>query len=394
MNLIDTHSHLYGPEFDEDREEALARAAGAGVGRLLLPAIDSESHDRLFDLCRLHPQRCVPMIGLHPTSVNDNPRWQEELELVEQLLAAPPEGIPSFCAIGEIGLDFYWSRDFREQQTKAFRRQIELALRYDLPIAVHTRNAWPETVALMREYAGRGLRGVFHAYSDTLETYRELRSLGDFRFGIGGVVTFKKSLLAAIVPEMELDDLVLETDCPYLTPAPHRGERNESAYVRFVCNEVARLKGLRPDEVADATTASAERLFRLNGSSLRTGRHEAPLHSGSRLRDRQPATHTTMKRVRITVVRKVCHRDLIARYENPIEHACDLQEGQVFIAEGWQRPEGLCESAWQTLSPFVMTLAHGGTDLYDGWMKNPASAMLSCNDGFRPVSFLVEALDE
>ena len=119
----------------------------------------------------------------------------------------------------------------------------------------------------MREYAGRGLRGVFHAYSDTLETYRELRSLGDFRFGIGGVVTFKKSLLAAIVPEMELDDLVLETDCPYLTPAPHRGERNESAYVRFVCNEVARLKGLTPDEVADATTASAERLFRLNGSS-------------------------------------------------------------------------------------------------------------------------------
>ena len=127
MNLIDTHSHLYGPEFDEDREEAFARAAEAGVGRLLLPAIDSESHDRLFDLCRQHPQRCVPMIGLHPTSVNDNPRWQEELELVEQLLAAPPEGIPSFCAIGEIGLDFYWSRDFREEQAEAFRRQITVA---------------------------------------------------------------------------------------------------------------------------------------------------------------------------------------------------------------------------------------------------------------------------
>lgn len=289
MNLIDTHSHLYGPEFDEDREEALTRAAGAGVGRLLLPAIDSESHDRLFDLCRLHPQRCVPMIGLHPTSVNDNPRWQEELELVEQLLAAPPEGIPPFCAIGEIGLDFYWSRDFREQQTEAFRRQIELALQYDLPIAVHTRNAWPETVALMREYAGRGLRGVFHAYSDTLETYRELRSLGDFRFGIGGVVTFKKSLLAAIVPEMELDDLVLETDCPYLTPTPHRGERNESAYVRFVCNEVARLKGLTPDEVADATTASAERLFRLNwASSGQDGTKPRPAPAQGSETDNQP----------------------------------------------------------------------------------------------------------
>lgn len=270
MNLIDTHSHLYGPEFDADREEALSRVIEAGVTRLLLPAIDSESHERLFDLCRRRPQLCVPMIGLHPTSVNDNPRWREELELVEQLLAAPPEGIPPFCAIGEIGLDFYWSRDFREEQTEAFRRQIELALHYGLPIAVHARDAWPETLTLIREYVGRGLRGVFHAYSDTLETYRELRSLGDFRFGIGGVVTFRKSLLAAIVPEMELDDLVLETDSPYLTPAPHRGERNESSYVRFVCNEVARLKGFTPDEVADATTAAAVRLFGLTGGGSGT----------------------------------------------------------------------------------------------------------------------------
>ena len=279
MNLIDTHSHLYDPEFDEDREEAFARAAEAGVGRLLLPAIDSESHDRLFDLCRQHPQRCVPMIGLHPTSVNDNPRWQEELELVEQLLAAPPEGIPSFCAIGEIGLDFYWSRDFREQQTEAFHRQIELALQYDLPIAVHTRNAWPETVALMREYAGRGLRGVFHAYSDTLETYRELRSLGDFRFGIGGVVTFKKSLLAAIVPEMELDDLVLETDCPYLTPVPYRGQRNESGYIPYICNKIAALKGTTPEEVAAATTRNARRMFGFDAARQTTNNHSSPTES-------------------------------------------------------------------------------------------------------------------
>lgn len=267
MNLIDTHAHLYEPEFDSDREEALTRAAEAGVVRMLLPAIDSESHARLFDLCRRHPQRCVPMIGLHPTSVNDNPRWQEELDLVEQYLAAPPEGTPPFCAVGEIGLDLYWSRDFREQQTAAFRRQIELALQYGLPIAVHTRDAWPETLALMREYAGRGLRGVFHAYSGTLEHYRELRTLGDFRFGIGGVVTFRKSPLAEIVPEMALSDLLLETDCPYLTPVPHRGKRNESSYVRLVCDAVARLKGVTPDEVAAATTAAAERLFGLNGDT-------------------------------------------------------------------------------------------------------------------------------
>lgn len=261
MKLIDTHSHLYEPEFDTDREEALTRAKAEGVGRLLLPAIDSESHERLFDLCRRHPGRCIPMMGLHPTSVNDNPRWREELALVERYLQTPPEGIRGFCAVGEIGLDLYWSRDFREQQTEAFRRQIDLALQHGLPIAVHTRDAWPETVALVREYRGKGIRGVFHAFSDGIETYRELNSCGDFLFGIGGVVTFKKSRLAEVVREMELRDIVLETDCPYLTPAPHRGQRNESAYVHYVCEKVAQLKGLTPEEVAAATTANAERMF-------------------------------------------------------------------------------------------------------------------------------------
>ena len=262
MKLIDTHSHLYDEAFDPDREEALARAAAEGVETLLLPAIDSESHERLFALCRRHPERCVPMMGLHPTSVNDTPRWREELASVEQYLQTPPEGIPAFCAVGEIGLDFYWSRDFREEQTEAFRRQIELALQYGLPIAVHTRDAWPETVALVREFRGRGLRGVFHAYSDGIETCRELRELGDFVFGIGGVVTFKKSRLAEVVRDMELREIVLETDCPYLTPAPHRGERNESAYVRYVCEKVAEIKGLTPAEVAAATAENAKRIFK------------------------------------------------------------------------------------------------------------------------------------
>lgn len=261
MKLTDTHSHLYEPEFDQDREEALARAAEAGVQRLLLPAIDSASHERLFGLCRRHPQQCVPMMGLHPTSVNDNPRWREELALAEHYLASPPEGIARFCAVGEIGLDLYWSRDYRQEQYEAFRRQIDLSLAYGLPIAVHTRDAWPETAELMRTYRGRGVRGVFHAFSDSAETYRELKNYGDFAFGIGGVVTFRKSKLADVVREMDLCDIVLETDCPYLTPVPHRGERNESAYVRFVCEKVAELKGLTPEEVATATTANAERIF-------------------------------------------------------------------------------------------------------------------------------------
>lgn len=151
---------------------------------------------------------------------------------------------------------------------------------------------------------------------------------------------------------MPLDRIVLETDCPYLTPAPYRGQRNESAYVRLVCDKIAELKGL------------ARRNGRRRDDGQRRSAVRHPLH-GKEYR-------TTMKKIKITVVRKVCHRDLIERYENPIDHACDMREGQVFVANGWQRPDGLCESAWQTISPFVMTLAHGGTDLYDGWMKNPA----------------------
>lgn len=263
MRLIDTHAHLYEPEFDNDRAQALARAAAEGVERLLLPAIDSASHDRLFDLCRSHPDRCIPMMGLHPTSVNDNPRWREELAAVEAYLRTLPDGIGGFCAVGEIGLDLYWSKAFRDEQTEAFRRQIDLSLEHGLPIAVHTRDAWPQTVALMREYRGKGVRGVFHAFSDGIETYRTLKACGDFVFGIGGVVTFKKSPLAEVVRQMELRDIVLETDCPYLTPVPHRGERNESAYVRYVCNTVAALKGVPPEEVAAATTENAERLFSL-----------------------------------------------------------------------------------------------------------------------------------
>lgn len=263
MKLIDTHSHLYDVAFDTDRDEAFARAVETGVGRLLLPAIDSESHAQLFDLCRQHSDRCIPMMGLHPTSINENPRWREELALVERYLAAPPEGIARWCAVGEIGLDLYWSRTAQSEQTEAFRRQVDLALYYGLPIAVHVRDAWPETLEVIRAYRGRGLRGVFHAFSDTVETYRELRETGDFRFGVGGVVTFKKSKVADVVREMSLGDIVLETDCPYLTPVSHRGERNESAYVRLVCEKVAELKGLAPEEVAAATTATAEALFGL-----------------------------------------------------------------------------------------------------------------------------------
>lgn len=268
MRLIDTHSHLYDETFATDYREALRRASEAGVGRLLLPAIDSESHEALFALCREAPAITAPMMGLHPTSINDNPRWREELALVERYLDAPPTGI-RFCGVGEIGLDFYWNRDFMAEQQEAFVAQLRMAAARDLPVAIHTRAAWEQMQHLIGvEYAaakarGEHLRGVFHAYSEDAATYRRLKRLteGNFLFGIGGVVTYKKSVVAEAVREMELTDLLLETDCPYLTPVPHRGERNESAYVVHTARKVAELKGLSLDEVARQTTENAEKLF-------------------------------------------------------------------------------------------------------------------------------------
>lgn len=273
MNLIDTHSHLYEPEFDADRGEALARAFDAGVGLLLLPAIDAASDERLFALCRRHPDRCLPMMGLHPTSVNDNPRWREELARVARCLDNPPEGVPPFCAVGEIGLDYYWDDRFAAEQIEAFTAQCRLAAARNLPVTIHTRAAWNDMRRIVGQEAeaararGERLRGVFHAFSEDADTYRALRGAGDFLFGIGGVVTFKKSKVAETVREMVLDEIVLETDCPYLTPVPHRGERNESAYVRLVCEKIAQIKGLDPEEVAAATTANAARMFGLSAGN-------------------------------------------------------------------------------------------------------------------------------
>ena len=266
MQLTDTHSHLYAEEFDADRAEALQRARDAGVETLLLPAIDSLSHERLFTMAAAEPAMCRPMMGLHPTSVNDNPRWREELRMVERYLAEPPHGL-TFCAVGEIGLDYYWSRDFVAEQREAFIAQCRLAASLDLPVAIHTRAAWDDMYDILREECdgarrrGERLRGVLHAFSEDADAYRRLRECGDWLFGIGGVVTFRKSVISTSVAEIPLEHIVLETDCPYLTPVPHRGERNESSYVRYVCEAVARIKGLDPEQVAAVTTANARRMF-------------------------------------------------------------------------------------------------------------------------------------
>lgn len=259
IEFIDTHAHIYEPEFDEDRAAVMSRAAEAGVGRMLLPAIDGGSYERMFALCREYPDRCFPMMGLHPTSVNDNPQWERDLELVERFFAAPP--VERFFGVGEIGLDYYWSVDFRNEQREVFVRQVELSLREGLPVAVHTRDAWDDMTEIMQRFAGRGVRGVFHAFSGTVEHLERLRECGDFVFGVGGTVTFRKSVAAEAVAAMELSEIVLETDCPYLAPVPYRGRRNEPSYIPLICGRVAEIKGVTVAEAAAASTANAERIF-------------------------------------------------------------------------------------------------------------------------------------
>lgn len=258
--MIDTHSHIYAEEFDSDRNEALERARRAGVEMLLLPDIDSTSRERMLALAAEHGDWCHAMAGLHPTSVNDNPAWREELDMVERMLQQPPLRL---CGVGEIGLDLYWSRDYFREQREALHAQLELAIQHDMPVVIHTRSAYLEMLDALATYRGRGLRGVLHAYADGVDTARKIERMGDFLFGIGGVVTFKNSGLDRVVAELPTELLLLETDCPYLTPVPHRGKRNESAYVEFVCRKIAELHGKSFDDVDAITTASARRMFAL-----------------------------------------------------------------------------------------------------------------------------------
>ena len=256
--MIDTHSHIYAEEFDADRGEALERAWSAGVELMLLPDIDSESRDRMFELAQQHPERCLAMAGLHPTSINNNPQWQSELDMVERLLHTAPTKL---WGVGEIGLDLYWSKEFYREQREALHAQLELALQHNLPVVIHTRSAYNEMVDAIATYRGRGLRGVFHAFANSFEMARKLERMGEFKFGIGGVVTFKNSGLNKVVEELPTELLLLETDSPYLTPVPHRGKRNEPAYVEHVCRKIAEIKGTTFEVVESITTANAKHIF-------------------------------------------------------------------------------------------------------------------------------------
>lgn len=258
--IIDTHTHLFDEAFDQEREQVIARAVESGIYKMMSPAIDSSTHERMFALCDTYPSLCLPMMGLHPTSVNDNPGWRDELDIVEKYLS---NGDRKFWAVGEVGLDLYWSREWKLQQKEAFACQIDLALYYGLPLAIHTRDAWPEMLDILSGYKGRGLKGVMHAFSGTIEDCHTVKKCGDFMFGIGGTVTYKKSMLPDLLTTISLEEIVLETDSPYLTPAPFRGKRNESSYIHFVAAKVAEIKGIGEEEVAAVTTDNAIRIFSL-----------------------------------------------------------------------------------------------------------------------------------
>ena len=251
--MIDTHTHIYGKQFDNDRAAMMQRAFDSGVHRFYLPGIDSESIDRILEMETHYPGKCFAMMGLHPCSVNE--KYKHELAIVEDWLA-----VRKFVAVGEIGLDFYWDKTFTDQQFEAFHFQIELALKYHIPIVIHTRNAMPETIDVVKQYTGKNLRGIFHCFSGTYEQAIEIIEMG-FYLGIGGVVTYKNGGLAEVIAQIPLQHLVLETDAPYLTPVPFRGKRNESSYLKYVAEKLAAIYNLPVAEIANVTSRNAEHIF-------------------------------------------------------------------------------------------------------------------------------------
>lgn len=255
IEFIDTHTHLFEPEFAEDREAVVQRAVEAGVKTLCLPCITEASLSRMEEMCAGFPGICYPMIGLHPTELGDD--YQAVLDRMYKEL----KGNDSYIAVGEVGLDLYWDVTRKNEQLDAFRQQIEWAAETGLPLAIHSRNAFDDLYKVMDDNRSKGLTGVFHCFSGDAEEARKLLSFDGFYLGIGGVVTYRKSTLPSVLADVPLERVVLETDSPYLAPVPRRGKRNESSYIPFVAQKLAEIYGCSVDEVAAVTTDNARRLF-------------------------------------------------------------------------------------------------------------------------------------
>lgn len=251
--LIDTHSHIYSEDFIHDRDEALKRAHESGIKKIILPNIDSGSIKHMLDLAGSCPNLCFPLIGLHPTSVEDD--YREELEAIEYWLQRR-----RFYGIGEIGIDLYWESKFEDQQKEAFRYQLKLAKKMGLPVVIHVRKSFDQTYQIVKEEQDGTLKGIFHCFTGTLDEANKITDLG-FLLGIGGVVTFKNSSLDEVIKEIDPKHLVLETDSPYLAPVPKRGKRNESSYLIHVAQKLADIYRLPLTRIAEITTTNARNLF-------------------------------------------------------------------------------------------------------------------------------------
>jgi len=260
MKLIDTHTHLYVREFKEDIDEVVERAVSEGVEKFYLPAIDSSENTALLELEKKFPGKMYAMTGLHPCSVKEN--YKEELGAIEQQLSRR-----EFAAIGETGLDFYWDTTFARQQYESLHTHADWAVQYKRPLVLHTRNAMREAIDVVRSYHGKGLSGIFHCFGGTLEQAKDIIELG-FLLGIGGVITYRNSGLAEVIKDLDLQNLVLETDAPYLAPVPFRGKRNESSYLKYIVQKIAEVKNKTAEEVADQTTKNATAIFSKNAGSI------------------------------------------------------------------------------------------------------------------------------
>lgn len=256
MKLIDTHTHIYAKQFDNDRGQMINRAIESGVEQFFLPNIDSQSIDRMLALEKAYPGQCFAMMGLHPCSVKEN--YEEELAIAREWLDRRP-----FCAVGEIGLDLYWDKTFITEQQNAFNIQMDWAKELEIPIAIHTRDAMDMTIEMVEGKKDERLHGIFHCFTGNLEQALRIIDLG-FLLGLGGVLTFKNGGLDKVIAsdKIPMEALVLETDAPYLAPAPNRGKRNESAYVKLVAEKLTAIKGLTYDEVCRQTTVNANKLFK------------------------------------------------------------------------------------------------------------------------------------
>lgn len=260
MIFIDSHTHLYLDEFENDRKTVVDKAIANGIKYMMLPAIDRSTFDAMKQLSNDYPQNCFPMIGLHPTSVEEN--YMEELAFVEEQLNEK-----KYVAVGEIGIDLYWDKTYAEQQMFAFRKQLNLAKNHDLPVAIHTRDSFDDVYKIVKEEQDGSLMGVFHCFTGSLDEAKKIMDL-NFYMGIGGIVTFKNSGQDKVVKDIPLESILLETDSPFLTPTPFRGKRNESAHIKLIANKIAEVKEVNLETVASITTSNSMKLFGIANKNL------------------------------------------------------------------------------------------------------------------------------